>query len=233
MQIEPLTITRATIHDAWRACANDLLVVNSCLNLVVHITEPSTLLQHEIRRLDPRSVDSRAKSVFDVAATIFPRPTSRRNLAPDDFAEYYLPIYLRLKRRRSGWGFYFERLVCFGPSHAPQLTRVIDGLSGWGRNHHGAFVIHFSSADTDRPRRRGGPCLQYVQLTPDAAKLSLTAVYRSHDYFHKALGNFLGLSRLLSYVCNHTGHEVGTLTCLSTYAFIGTSRRKLLALLSK
>jgi thymidylate synthase len=58
----------------------------------------------------------------------------------------------------------------------------------------------------------------------DGDTLSLAAVYRSHDYVLKALGNFIGLSRLLNYVCSKTGHSVGTLTCLSAYAFLGTRR---------
>ena len=63
---------------------------------------------------------------------------------------------------------------------------------------------------------------RYVMADGDT--LSLAAVYRSHDYFHKALGNFVGLSRLLSYVCSKTGHAVGTLTCHSAYAFLGAKR---------
>lgn len=232
MWLTPFTISQPTVRDAWRACADRLLAEGSHLNLLVHITSPAHLLEPELRELDPRSVEPESMSVFDVATTIFPRQTSRWEMTPNDFAKHYTAIYARLKRRtQSGWGFYFQRLASFGASKAPQLARVVDGLSTWGRNHHGAFVVHFSSAETDRPRRRGGPCLQYVQFTPDADTLSLTAVYRSHDYFHKALGNFVGLARLLGYVCRHTGHEVGAINCLSTYAFVGARRSQMKALL--
>ncbi len=164
-------------------------------------------------------------SIFDVATTIFPRPGARWKLDPDDFAAHYLPVYARLKRRTgTGWGFYFQRLMSFGNMQAPQLARIVNGLSNWGHAHHGAFVIHISSAEVDRPRPQGGPCWQYGQFMADGDTLSLTAVYRSHDYFHKALGNFVGLSRLLTYVCSKTTHSIGTLTCLSTYAFLGTRR---------
>jgi thymidylate synthase len=69
-------------------------------------------------------------------------------------------------------------------------------------------------------------------MVDDDGRLCLTAVYRSHDYFHKALGNLLGLSRLLEYVALKTRHEVGTMTCLSTYAFVDVAKRHSNALLN-
>jgi thymidylate synthase len=61
----------------------------------------------------------------------------------------------------------------------------------------------------------------------------MTAVYRAHDYFGKALGNLVGLSRLLTFVGAQTNHEIGTLTCHSTYAFIDVTNKKADALLAK
>lgn len=225
MKQQPDVIMGATADEAWRSCASHLLAEGDRLNLVVHVHGPANFDQDALKKLDPRSVDGDVMSVFDVATTIFPRPSARWQLNAAKFAEHYLPAYARLKRRnRSGWGFYFQRLVSFGQTGAPQLVRIVDGLKGWGRAHHGAFVIHISSAEVDKPRPQGGPCWRYGQFMADGDRLSLAAVYRSHDYFHKALGNFVGLSRLLSYVCSKTGHSVGTLTCHSTYAFLGTRK---------
>lgn len=225
MRQHPDVIAGATAPEAWRAAATHLLANGDRLNLIVHISSPAAVDETELRRLSPSTVDPTVMSVFDVATTIFPRPGRHRTLAPEQLARRYLPIYARLKRRNGGgWGFYFQRLASFGSSQAPQLARLVDGLSAWGRNHHGAFVIHLSSAETDRPRPQGGPCWQYGQFMADHGVLSLTAVYRSHDYFQKALGNFVGLGRLLAYVCGRTGHEVGSLTCVSTYAFLGSQR---------
>lgn len=225
MKQQPDAIIGATVHEAWRSCATHLLAVGDRLNLVVHVSNPRDINEGILKQLDPRTVDTTAMSVFDVATTIFPSPSGRWALGPVELAAHYLPVYARLKRRTgTGWGFYFQRLASFGNTEAPQLARIVNGLSGWGHGHHGAFVIHISSAEVDRPRPQGGPCLQYGQFMADGDTLSLAAVYRSHDYFLKALGNFVGLCRLLTYVCSKTGHSVGTLTCLSTYAFLGARR---------
>ena len=45
-------------------------------------------------------------------------------------------------------------------------------------------------------------------------------VYRSHDFINKALGNFVGLTRLLEFVCFHTGRRPGRLVCHSIRAFV-------------
>jgi hypothetical protein len=234
MKQQPDVIAGATVHEVWRAAARHLLANGDRLNLVVHIGNPAVVDDADLRRLDPRAVDADVTSVFDVAATIFPRPGRHWTLGPEQLAQRYLPIYERLKRRNGGgWGFYFQRLASFGNSQASQLARLVDGLSTWGRNHHGAFVIHLSSAETDLPQPQGGPCWQYGQLMADHGVLSMTAVYRSHDYFRKALGNFVGLGRLLAYVCAKTGHEIGSLTCVSTYAFLGNRRNATSRLLQR
>lgn len=233
MRTQPDVVAGSTVHEAWYACAEHLLAHHDRLNLVVHISNARDIDDEALKQYDPRSVDATAMSVFDVATTIFPSPNARWALSPVEFAAHYLPVYARLKRRKAaGWGFYFQRLASFGRTEAPQLARVVDGLSSWGHGHHGAFVIHTSSAEVDRPRPQGGPCWQYGQFMADGDTLSLAAVYRSHDYFHKALGNFVGLSRLLSYVCSKTGHSVGTLTCFSTYAFLGPRRAATATLLN-
>jgi len=75
----------------------------------------------------------------------------------------------------------------------------------------------------DRKRRRGGPCLSHVSLkVRDRKELLLTAVYRSHHYIERALGNLIGLSRLQAFICNETRLEPGPLVCVSTYAVLDT-----------
>ena len=48
--------------------------------------------------------------------------------------------------------------------------------------------------------------------------MDLTAIYRSHYYGQRALGNLIGLAHLLSYVRKQADLEVGRLTCISTDA---------------
>lgn len=73
---------------------------------------------------------------------------------------------------------------------------------------------------------QGGPCLQFVELLwNDDDSLDMVAVYRSHDYSTLALGNFIGLSDLLEFICLHTGKTPGKLTVHSVYAFIEEKRK--------
>ena len=68
----------------------------------------------------------------------------------------------------------------------------------------------------------GFPCLSHLSFKRVAQgsgfAVNLTAVYRSHSYCARALGNLLGLGQLLYFVAQESGLSVGTLTCLSSYA---------------
>ncbi len=133
-------------------------------------------------------------------------------------------------RNRSRWGTYFERLIAFD-GNLNQLERAIGKLNTWDRNTTG-LVFHLSSPSIDSPRTRGGPCLHYIELlwkTGDV--LDLVAVYRNHDYFSKALGNFLALGQLLFFISTETDKQPGKLICHSVHAYTESSltRLKLLA----
>jgi hypothetical protein len=72
---------------------------------------------------------------------------------------------------------------------------------------------------TDRKHLIGGPCLSHVSLKiMRDDRVALTALYRSHYYVQKALGNLLGLARLQAFVCEQTKLPPGPLACVSTYA---------------
>lgn len=69
----------------------------------------------------------------------------------------------------------------------------------------------------------GFPCLSHLSFkrvkTADGGyAVDLTAMYRSHHYCARALGNLIGLSQLLWFVAKEANLSVGTLTCLSTHA---------------
>lgn len=234
MTVIPHIIHAKTLGDAWRQCVDKLIADGDRFNLVVHISAPSTINDEQLRQYNPRRIDSSVMSIFDVANTIFPKQSGKWELGIDQFSDYYKDVYDRLKRRSPpGWGFYFQRLISFGSTRSNQLASIVAGLGDWGRRHHGAFVLHLSSIETDKPRPQGGPCWQFAEFMADGDKLNLLVTYRSHDYFLKALGNFVGLSRLLTFVCKKTDHLVGTLTCISTYAYLNkhkTKTERLLAL---
>ena len=232
MIVVPKVITATDIVDGWTQATNILLndAGGKRKGLTIHINEPSMPEPISLRAHDAARIDHSIKSVADVANTIFPRKGRlwARNIS--DFTNWYNKAY---RRRKTGtWGTYFQRMVDFGPNHVNQIEQVLKGLNDWGGRHSAAFVIHLSSAELDKPRKIGGPCLQYLQVGDVGGnQMGMTAVYRSHDYYQKALGNFLGLSRLLHYLCEKTGKDVGSITCLSSYAFLSgskTNTRKLI-----
>src|SRR5580658_9009756 len=69
----------------------------------------------------------------------------------------------------------------------------------------------------------GQPCLTHLsfKLLQDKS-VSLTALYRTHFYIEKTLGNLLGLGQLLSFVAEEAGLTAGTLVCHSTMAELDT-----------
>ena len=230
----PYIVARTSTIDAWHDAAELLTMNGDRFNLCVHVEQPAGLIEADVRRYDPRRVDRSAKSVYDVANTIFPSDSAFHGSSVDDFFNHFIPVYVRGQRRyRSVWGTYFLRLAQFGNAGRNQLRTVIDAITNWKSRPRAAFVVHLSSPEFDRPRTMGAPCWQYAEFTrTDTNTLSLTAAYRSHDYFLKALGNFVGLTRLLKFVCRHTSMTEGTLTCLSVYAHLqgrAAETRRLLA----
>ncbi|MFM0166883.1 hypothetical protein PQR39_41475 [Paraburkholderia sediminicola] len=79
-------------------------------------------------------------------------------------------------------------------------------------------------AGLDGRRWLGLPCLSHLSFkrikTATGHAVHLTAMYRSHHYCARALGNLVGLAQLLSFVAKEAKLEVGTLTCLSSHAVL-------------
>jgi thymidylate synthase len=231
---EPLVVSEDSITKAWRAASHALLVQGDRFNVTVHVRKPAAYDENEIKDLDPQAINGKVTSVFDVANTIFPRGRGHDADAPDAFCEHYRQIYGRGRSRKpTAWGTYFQRLVSFGADEEDQILKIIKCMNDWKARPRAAFVMHLSAANVDNPRPLGAPCWQYGQfIRTGDDDLSLSVMYRSHDYFQKALGNFLGLTRLLLFVCRHTKQTPGTLTCLSTYAYLGGSKAQTKALLA-
>lgn len=82
------------------------------------------------------------------------------------------------------------------------------------------------NAAIDGRRWMGMPCLSHLSFKRvrevDGYAVHLTAMYRSHHYCARALGNLLGLAQLLSFVAKEAELTVGTLTCLSSHAVLDT-----------
>jgi thymidylate synthase len=136
---------------------------------------------------------------------------------------------MKLPRNRSRWGTYFHRLIAYG-GKKNQLELTIEKLKHWPR-YTTALVFHLSCPLVDQPRTRGGPCWHYGELIWHKGDvLDLVVVYRNHDFFNKALGNFIALGQLLAFIAKESGKTTGRLVCHSVHAYSANPMSKLTAL---
>ena len=222
-----MIIEEASPLAAWLA-ASAHLISKGGEDFNVLVSFPCMMASDEspLDNYDPRAVlGARFDRARDVANTIFPAKTRTNSGSRADFYKRYLKAHKRGKKK--GWGTYFQRMITFGEQKVNQLERVIVALTSWPNTYRAAFIMHTSSAETDRLRPLGGPCLQYIQFNcPSSTIIDLLAVYRNHDYCSKVLGNYFGLSRLLEFVSKESGRQVGTISCLSVHAYLKTSMKK-------
>ena len=86
----------------------------------------------------------------------------------------------------------------------------------------GAIHLH-TGLPSDGIRTVGGPCLQAVTMHAErngsGFSVSACALYRNHDFFQKALGNYIGLGQLLGFLAECAGLDVGKLYVISGHAY--------------
>ncbi|WP_157214721.1 hypothetical protein [Polaromonas sp. CF318] len=229
------TIDGANALDAWRAGTAALLAsggeINNLLTTIEQpcVIDPSWLADHSPHRFKESGDDIR-----NVANTIFPERLAIRAADRAAFYALYLARHDRSHRWAGGrhaWGTYFERLIRFPPTEVNQLERVIEKLRTWPTRSTTGLVFHLSSPVVDAPRTRGGPCWHYGELLWAAdSTLDLVVVYRNHDFFNKVLGNFIGLGRLLQFICDQSGKHPGKLICHSVHAYHDSTQQALKSL---
>jgi hypothetical protein len=184
-----------------------------------------------------------SRSVMTAAGTIFPQQIYRRYGRPGWY-DRYKSIMSRGKERGS-WGTYALRMIerndaegeAFNPLETivtklaalreRELSKykaayelgVNDPLLDLTNPRNGiGFELPTYNPAVDRNMYIGSPCLSHVTFKLIDDRLDMTAIYRSHYYAERALGNLIGLAQLQHYVAVESGFEVGTLTCISTYA---------------
>jgi hypothetical protein len=182
-------------------------------------------------------------SIETVAGTIFPQQLYLLHGRADLYSAYQRVI--KRAKKCGTWGTYFDRMtnrIDSGGNPVNPLDHIIDKLrrsiQPGARTIQSAYELCASDPVMDlydevemgcelstyepchdRKYPRGGPCLSHVSFKiSDRSRLDLTAMYRSHYYCSRALGNLVGLGRLQSFVAKEAGLKVGALTCLSTHA---------------
>lgn len=219
------TATGDNCLTAWKAGCRHI-IENSAheFHLITTIKNPSIFDKTWLSGYNPRSLDSSQASLSDVINTIFPYKLDRFNDREKMYSKYkeiHEKKYRLAGKKKKRWGTYFARMIDFGPTHINQIEEIITVLQQDNRHLRTLNPIHISSASEDSLRKRlGNPCLQLVEfLQPEAGTIDLLAVYRNHDFLNKALGNFIGLGKLLDFVATHSGRNAGRLICHSAQAY--------------
>lgn len=223
-------VNQDTSLDAWVAGANILINAGGKLsNLITTIHKPCLIDSNWLVERSPHIFSDKGNDIRDVANTIFPEKLAMRTPDRSNLYKMYLHRHDRVhrwKRGRHAWGTYFERLIRFPPTDVNQLERVIEKLLTWPTRNTTGLVFHLSSPVIDAPRTRGGPCWQYAELLWNSDDIiDLVAVYRNHDFHNKVLGNFIGLGRLLQFICDQSQKRPGKLICHSVHAYCDSSIR--------
>ncbi len=209
-------------------------------NVVLEVKAPNVCTEGD-KLIDAR-VDAllRGAGVLplnSVAETIFPATEYRLHGSKGVYTIYPEEVFPGI-RPVLGWGTYAQRLLrgrgrdgevikplekCVQKMKA-QLSKEEGGAKRACyeltlATEDDAYELPIYRPANDQANTYGRPCLSHVSLkiTRDR-KLNLTALYRSHYYMERALGNLLGLARLQGFVAKETGLGIGTLVCISTYA---------------
>lgn len=215
-------------------------------NILLEIADPMTVLSHEraaIGVVDDALRRHQNLSVLTVAGTIFPYALYKK-VGAEKLADRFLAIMDRAQEPGT-WGTYAMRLMRRAGktpgSTVNPLELVIQKLrraAGSGKPYtsnyelgvHDVAEIDEGHAFCEVPlygvARDGAmvsnfPCLSHLTFKlVKKRSLELTAIYRSHYYAQRALGNLVGLSHLLRFVSAETGIPAGRLTCISTDAHL-------------
>ncbi|MFG0541593.1 hypothetical protein ACF8EA_15560 [Pseudomonas sp. YQ_5] len=241
-------IQRDRVVSAWLAAARHLLTCPeyTARNLVLEIASPGALEAQDRDIIG--AVDAairrrwRGLSVQTVAGTIFPNEIYRREGRPG-FYDTYLNAMAR-GMKRGTWGTYAYRMMRRvsrnGKTTFNPLEVIVRKLqdSKEGRCFQAVYELGVVDAEydldddgfgfelplydpaIDRKKPMNMPCLSHLSFKVTGDKLDLTAIYRSHWYGQRALGNLIGLSNLHKFVSDESEFERGVLTCIATHAFL-------------
>lgn len=218
-------------------------------NVLLEIADPTALTAGD--RAAVAVVDEMLRkhcdlSVQTVAGTIFPYRLYLK-VGAEELPTRFLAIMARAQEPGT-WGTYAMRLMRRPGKNAGTfinpLQIVVAKLrtaagSGKGYQSNYELGVHAPSDVVDDnafgevplycPTRDGRmvsnyPCLSHLTFKLEGKRtLNLTAIYRSHYYLQRALGNLIGLSQLMRFVAKEAGVQVGRLTCISTDAHLDYS----------
>lgn len=224
--------------EAWLKATERLLGAPDLelYNLIVEIKSPCSFnpKDREIEDWINQHLKRRGfYTVNTVAETIFPASEYKRYGEKGVFNVYPEEVFPTLKKwGANNRGTYAMRILR-GINSKGEVTRPLERVISQlkmqtapkGKGIRMCYEIaltqtcDISISQNDR-NVKAFPCMSHLsfKLSKDKKELHLTAFYRSQYYFEKALGNFLGMARLLSFVAKQVGLEPGSIVCHATYA---------------
>jgi thymidylate synthase len=249
---EVCAISDSTISGAWSQAFLQLMKpgVTEVAPMVVSINFNSTshfdqeviaesLLDESIARLKASHAKySKLQSVTTVANTIFPISMWNPSL-PDNaekLFERFDKAWPRIKRcKHNRRGSYFRRMTSFrnrGANDEPinQLRQVVETYRADIHRRSALQSSIFDPAfDHVKSRQLGFPCLQQVAFSPiGKTELRVTAFYANQYIFDRALGNYVGLCRLGTFMAAQLNLRFTGMTCIASVAQLGTPGKTIL-----
>lgn len=244
-------IEAATCVDAWLQGCGHLLAQEHddwrAYTVVSEIANPMALPPEERAVVDILNhflVGRGGLPFSTVVNTIFPAQLYQRHGAAGVHERYVSDVLPRVMDHPDyRWGTYAQRILrrtdASGVEIRP-LEHLVAKLKGQLANtgaNRGTYELGtmdpfleipiYDPAGSDRTRPIGGPCLSHisVKLTADR-RVMLTAVYRSHYYVQRTLGNLFGLAHLQHFIAQEAGLGLGPLVCHSTMAQLELRQRR-------
>jgi len=205
-------------------------------NLVVAIQKPCVEIAEVTIVIDELARSLRLKSTMENANAIWPsffaRPNRDSAEVLSDIERFAIPAIKAACRNRHDS--YVERLVAWRSKESATTVRQLQNVLTRLRSEIGNPAPKSSSYEVSiySPGLDAGymsfPCLSHLSFKYDRRRelIHLTALYRNHAYLSHAYGNFLGLGRLMQFVCAQTKTLPGELISISTHADGELGRRR-------
>lgn len=219
-------------------------------------TEIRHILDDFINRKNMTPVSTVANTIFPTALYYPTNPKLMGCKARHHLYQMYEKgnvIRQRIPANRRGT--YFNRMIDWTGSNGRkinQIERIIERLQNgltqkkpfssiYEMNMGGVEECTVDDATEEiqiyRPDKdtsiRGFPCLSHISLTLHKGYLDMNAIYRNQYFIQKAYGNFLGLSRLLKFICQEVGCEAGELVCMASHAELEVGKRDIVKLIQE
>lgn len=213
--------------DAWKSW-----------NYVITIKNPTIENKEAIDKLNVFCKKEGLLLPDTVQRTIFPKHfyIEKRMHNKEAFYRAYNHFYsITRDKKHSVWGTYFKRMISYQTkdgSEYDQLDSIIKRIKSIKSNYGSANFIVIPQVGVESNKIMGAPCLNYITVQVEKQQekrvVSLLAVYRNHDYLKRTFGNYWGLCELLKYICIESGAELGTVTCISSHAYVEDNKTDLL-----